>query len=40
MPADLLRSQFDSLETAHNGLTLDVKTTTAELVDEIIRWLH
>jgi carbohydrate kinase (thermoresistant glucokinase family) len=40
MPADLLRSQFDSLETGHRGLTLNVSPTTAELVDEIMRWLH
>ena len=40
MPADLLRSQFETLDTAHSGLTLDVRPTSAELVDEIMRWLH
>ena len=40
MPADLLRSQFDSLETAHRGLTLDVSAAAAELVDEIMHWLR
>lgn len=40
MPADLLGSQFDSLETAHRGLTLDVSAAAAELVDEIMHWLR
>ncbi|MDP6187246.1 MAG: hypothetical protein QF863_08440 [Pseudomonadales bacterium] len=40
MPAELLRSQFETLDTAHSGLTLDVRPTSAELVDEIMRWLH
>ena len=40
MPADRLRSQFETLDTAHNGLTLDVRPILAELVDEIMRWLH
>ncbi len=40
MPADLLRSQFETLDTAHSRLTLDVRPTSAELVDEIMRWLH
>ena len=40
MPADLLRSQFEALETTHTGLTLDVSKTANELVDEIMAWLH
>lgn len=40
MPADLLRSQFETLETTHTGLTLDVSKKATELVDEIMAWLH
>ena len=40
MPSDLLRSQFELLETSHTGLTLDVSPTAAELVDDIMHWLH
>lgn len=40
MPPDLLRSQFELLETSHTGLTLDVRPTAVELVDDIMHWLH
>ena len=40
MPTDLLRSQFETLETTHTGLTLDVSKKPTELVDEIMAWLH
>ena len=39
MPASLLQTQLDLLETEHTGLTLDAQQPPPELVSAITRWL-
>ena len=40
MQAEMLKSQFDVLESLQNGVRIDIKKSIEEIMDEIIRYMN